>query len=105
MVSFVLYYALQYILISTGMHIAIFVVAWLVVTLLRAMIYRIARNFDGFDAFQPDRQNLTRQILKAIQCLVKDTEHLSKYFLSNILSQHPSKVPPSKFPTIRYLNH
>ena len=38
--------------------------------------YRIAGNFnggnfDGFDAFQPDRQNLTRQILKAIQCLVR----------------------------------
>ena len=51
--------------------------------------YRIAGNFnggnfDGFDAFQPDRQNLTRQILKAIQCLVKDTDHPSKYFPSNI---------------------
>ena len=41
-------------------------------------------NFDGFDAFQPDRQNLTRQILKAIQCLVKDTDNPSKYFPSNI---------------------
>ena len=41
-------------------------------------------NFDGFDAFRPDRQKLTRQILKAIQCLVKDTNHLSKYFPSNI---------------------
>ena len=38
MVSFVLYYALQYVLILTGMHIAIFVVAWLVITRLRAMI-------------------------------------------------------------------
>ena len=52
-------------------------------------IYRIAGNFDGgnfdgFDAFQPDRQNLTHQILKAIQCLVKDTDHPSKYFPSNI---------------------
>ena len=44
----------------------------------------IAGNFDGFDAFQPDHQNLTRQILKAIQCLVKDTDYPSKYFLSNI---------------------
>ena len=34
-------------------------------------------NFDGFGAFQPDRQNLTRQILKAIQCLVKDIDHPS----------------------------
>ena len=32
------------------------------------LMYHIAGNFDGFDAFQPDRQNLTRQILKAIQC-------------------------------------
>ena len=33
MVSFVLYYVyvLQYVLISAGMHIAIFVVAWLVI--------------------------------------------------------------------------
>ena len=49
--------------------------------------YRIAGNFDGgnfdgFDAFQPDRQNLTRQILKA--CLVKDIDHPSNYFPSNI---------------------
>ena len=36
-------------------------------------------NFDVFDAFQPDRQNLTRQIFKAIQCLVKGTDHPSKY--------------------------
>ena len=38
MVSFVLsqYYALQYVLISASMHKDIFVVAWLVFTLLRA---------------------------------------------------------------------
>ena len=52
-------------------------------------IYRIAGNFDGgkywcFWRFQPDRQNLTRQIFKAIQRLVKDCNHSSKYFLSNI---------------------
>ena len=41
--------------------------------------YRIAGNFDVFDAFQPERQNLTHQIFKAIQCLVKDTDHPSKY--------------------------
>ena len=52
-------------------------------------VYRIAGNFDRgnidvFDAFQPDRQNLTRQNFKAIQRLVKDCDHPSKYFLSNI---------------------
>ena len=51
--------------------------------------YCIARNFDGgnfdvFDVFQPDHQNLTHQIFKSIQCLVKDSDHLSKYFQSNI---------------------
>ena len=46
--------------------------------------YRIAGNFDVFDAFQPDRQNLTRQIFKAMQHLVNNSDHLSKYFLSNI---------------------
>ena len=39
--------------------------------------YCVAGNFDVFDAFQPDRQNLTRQIFKAIQYLVKDTDHPS----------------------------
>ena len=29
-------------------------------------------NFDVFDAFQPDRQNLTQQIFKAMHHLVKD---------------------------------
>ena len=41
-------------------------------------------NFDVFDAFQPDRQNLTCQIFESVQCLVKDSDHPSKYFLSNI---------------------
>ena len=41
-------------------------------------------NFDVLDAFQPDRQNLTRQIFKTIQCLVKDADYPSKYFPSNI---------------------
>ena len=53
------------------------------------VIYRIAGNFDGgnfdiFDAFQPDRQNLTRQIFKVMHHLVKDSDHPSKYFSSNI---------------------
>ena len=51
--------------------------------------YRIAGNIDGgkywrFWRSQPDRQNLTHQIFKAIQCLVKDCDHPSKYFPSNI---------------------
>ena len=41
-------------------------------------------NIDVFDAFQPDRQNLTCQIFKAIQRLVKDCDNPSKYFSSNI---------------------
>ena len=41
-------------------------------------------NIDVFEAFQPDRQNLTHQIFKAIQRLVKDCKHPSKYFPSNI---------------------
>ena len=62
-------------------------------------------NFDVFDAFQLDRQNLTRQIFKSIHCLVKDREHPSKYFLSNIwrVSVHQN-FPPSKFPAIRYID-
>ena len=46
--------------------------------------YRIAGNFDISDTFLPDRQNLTHQIFKAIQCLVKDSDHPSKYLPSNI---------------------
>ena len=41
-------------------------------------------NFDVFDAFQPDRQNLTCLIFKATQHLVKDSDHPSKYFPSHI---------------------
>ena len=33
--------------------------------------YHIAGNFEVFDAFQPDRQNLTYQIFKAMQHLVR----------------------------------
>ena len=71
--------------------------------------YRIAGNFDGgkywrFWRFQPDRQNLTRQIFKAIQRLVKDCDHPSKYFPSNIWKVSVRQnFPPSKFPAIRYL--
>ena len=49
------------------------------IKLYKLASYRIAGNFDVFDAFQPDRQNLTCQIFKTIQCLVKDTDHQSKY--------------------------
>ena len=41
-------------------------------------------NFDVFEAFQPDHQNLTRQIFKAIQRLAKDSNNPSKYFQSNL---------------------
>ena len=44
--------------------------------------YHIARNFDGgnfFDTFQLDPQNLS---FRATQCLVKDSDHPSKYFPS-----------------------
>ena len=41
-------------------------------------------NLDVFDAFQPDRQNLTRQTFKAMHHLVKDSDHSTKYFPSNI---------------------
>ena len=44
----------------------------------------MGENFDVYDAFQPDRENLTCQIFKAMQHLVKDSDHLSKYFPSNI---------------------
>ena len=46
--------------------------------------YRIAGNIDVFDAIQLYRQNLARQMFKAIQRLVKDCDHPSKYFPSNI---------------------
>ena len=59
-------------------------------------IYRIAGNIDVFDAFQPDRQNLTHQNFKAIQRLVKDCDHPSKYFVKYLKSQCPSKFPPVK---------
>ena len=74
--------------------------------------YRIARNFDGgnfdgFDAFRPDRQKLTRQILKAIQCLVKDTNHLSKYFPLNIWKVSIRQNPPrqiSRYTVVYVIN-
>ena len=56
-------------------------------------------NFDVFDVFLPDRQNLTRQIFKAIQCLVKDSDHPSKYIFEKSASV---KISPVKIPAIRY---
>ena len=51
-------------------------------------LYRIAQNFDVSDVFQLDRQILTRQIFwkhySVYRCMVKDSDHLSKYFPSNI---------------------
>ena len=58
--------------------------------------YCIAGNFDVFDAFQPDHQNLTRQIFKAIQYLVKDTDHPSKYFPSIFEKSASAKISPVK---------
>ena len=41
-------------------------------------------NFDVFDVFQLDCQNLTRQIVvkqySVYRCIVKDNDYLSKYF-------------------------
>ena len=59
---------------------------------LLACKYHIAGNFDGgnfdiFDVFQPDHQNLTCQTFKAIQGLVKDSDHPSKYFPSKIFEK------------------
>ena len=60
----------------------------------------MGEKFDIFDAFQPYCQNLTRQIIKSIQRLVKDSDHKFKIFSVKYLkSQYPSK-----FPVIRYLN-
>ena len=53
-------------------------------------IYHIVQSFDegNFDAFQLDHQNLTSQIVQkqhsVYRCMVKDSDHPSKYFLSNI---------------------
>ena len=56
-------------------------------------IYCIAENFDKgnfdiFDAFQLDHQNLTHQIAlkqySIYRCMMKDSNHPSKYFPSNI---------------------
>ena len=60
-------------------------------------MHRIAGNFDGFDAFQPDRQKLTRQILKAKQCLVKDTDHPSKYFRQIFEKSASVKISPRQY--------
>ena len=60
-------------------------------------------NFDVFVILQPDCQNLTRQIFKVIQCLVKDSDHPSKYFPSNIWrvsicqNFHLSKIPAIRY--------
>ena len=65
-------------------------------------VYCIAGNVDGggnfevFDAFQPDRQNLTHQIFKAIQCLVKDSDHPSKYFCQIFEKLASVKISPVK---------
>ena len=69
--------------------------------------YRIVQNFDVFDAFQLDRQNLTHQIEKQhsiYRCIVKDSDNPSQYFPSNIwrvgICQN---FPLSKFCAIQYI--
>ena len=66
--------------------------------------YCIMQHFDEgkfwhFDAFQPDRQNLTRQIVlkqySVYRCMVKDSDHPSKYFSSNIWRVSICQIPPS----------
>ena len=64
------------------------------IKLYKLASYRIAGNFDVFDAFQPDRQYLTRQIFKAIQCLVKDTDHPSKYSCQIFEKSASVKISP-----------
>ena len=64
-------------------------------------------NFDNFDAFRLDHQNLTRQIVlkrySIYRCMVKDSDYPSKYFPSNIWRVHTyQNFPPSKFCAIRY---
>ena len=68
-------------------------------------MYRIVQNFDRgkldvFDAFKLDRQNLTHQMVlkqyNVYRCMVKDDNHLSKYFPSHIWSQYLSQFPPIK---------
>ena len=49
-------------------------------------------NFDVFDAFQPDRQNLTHQIFKAVYSIWLKAVTIIKIFSVKYLkSQYPSK--------------
>ena len=61
--------------------------------IVKCTVYHMAQNFEGgnyeiFDAFQLDHQNLTYKIVLKqyciYRCMVKDSDHSSKYFLSNI---------------------
>ena len=51
--------------------------------------YRIVGNFD---TFQSNHQNLTFQIFMSTQCLVKGSDHPSKYSPSNIQKSVSVKI-------------
>ena len=97
-----------YICIASQLHTSLWVCSnqLSVCTLATNVVYDISilysgnfwrGDFDVFDAFQPDHQNLTRQIFKAMQHLVKDSDHPVKIFsIKYLKSQHPSKFPSIK---------
>ena len=69
----------------------------------------MGEKFWHFWYFSARLSNLTRQTFKALQGLVKDSDHPSKYFPSNIwkksVASYPSNFTPlSKFPTLQYEN-
>ena len=59
----------------------------------------IEGNFDVFDALQPDCQNLIRQIFKALQRLVKDTDHPSNISVKYLKNQYLSKFLAMRYYT------
>ena len=61
-------------------------------------------NFDVFDVFQLDHQNLTRQIIqkqyRVYRCMVKDGPAIKIFSTKYLKSQYTSK-----FPTIKILRY
>ena len=55
-----------------------------------AVVYHIAGNFDIFDAFQPDCQNLTCQFFKSMQHLLKDSETIRQNIFHQIFEKSVS---------------
>ena len=73
-------------------------------------IYHIVQNFDEgnfdiFDAFQLDRQyfNLSNCLAFTSVYIVKDCDHLSKYFPSNIWRVSIRQNFPPPFKILRYM--